>query len=102
MLSALDELPNKRLVEGELETDGEVCALGAVGAKRQIDMANIDPYARETVAATFAIPAALAAEIMYVNDDDFVYWRTEAPEARWQRVRDWVVGKIGDKARKRK
>lgn len=94
MLSALDDLPDKRLIEGELEAHGAVCAIGSVGAKRGLDMGKIDPYDRETVAGTFGIPLALAAEIMYENDEGAGYWREETPEQRWRRVRNWVAGKI--------
>jgi hypothetical protein len=90
MLAALDELADKRLIEGDLEAGGEVCALGSVGAKRGIDMAGLDSYERDVVARVFAIPESLAAEIMEINDSG---WRV-TPELRWQRVRDWVVSKI--------
>ncbi len=90
MLSALDELQNKRLTEGELVADGEVCALGSVGVRRGIDMTGLDPYDRETVAGVFGISPALAAEIMEINDRG---WRV-TPELRWQRVREWVASKI--------
>jgi hypothetical protein len=92
MLSALDDLPDKRLIDQDFVADGDVCALGAVGVKRAIDMANIDPYDRETVAGTFGIPPALAAEIMEVNDAG----RRVTPERRYLRVREWVAGKISE------
>ncbi len=91
MFAALDGLPDKRLIEGELlEVSGEVCALGAVGVKRGVDMAEIDPYDRKTVAGTFAIPQALAAEIMDINDSG---WRF-TPEQRWARVREWTASQL--------
>jgi hypothetical protein len=92
MLSALDDLPDKRLIDQDFVADGDVCALGAVGVKRAIDMANIDPYDRETVAGTFGIPPALAAKIMEVNDAG----RRVTPERRYLRVREWVAGKISE------
>ena len=91
MLAALDALPEKKLITEELEADGAVCALGSVGKARGIDMADVDPYDRETVAATFKIPHALACEIMWENDEGPY---EEAPEARFVRVRKWVEGKI--------
>jgi hypothetical protein len=94
MLAALDSLPVKCLIEGELETAGEVCALGAVGQKRGIGMTNVNPYDPKMVAGTFGISPALAAEIMYINDEGVGYWVEETPPARWQRVRNWVAGKI--------
>lgn len=43
MLEALEAMPDKRLIEEELEQNGEVCALGSVGLKRGIDMKALDP-----------------------------------------------------------
>src|SRR6266446_6206009 len=63
MLDALDSLPAPRLIDGELEAHAEVCALGAVGARRRLNMVGLDPYDRETISGTFGIPPALAAEI---------------------------------------
>ena len=93
MLTALEAMPRKRLIAGELqEADGEVCALGAVGLKRGMRMALIDPEDREQVALKFGIAIALAAEIMFENDDGG--WLIENPAARWQRMHDWVQSQI--------
>jgi len=43
MLVALDSLPAPRLIDGELEADGEACALGSVGKSRGIEMAGSIP-----------------------------------------------------------
>jgi hypothetical protein len=96
MLSALDSLTNKRLIKGELEVNGEVCAIGSVGLQRGIDMSKIDPYDinKESLSVIFGIPPALASEIMYENDEAAGYWIEESPENRWQRVRNWVESKI--------
>ena len=58
-----------------------------------MDLTQIDPDDQETVARTFGIAEAMAAEIMYVNDDDvddFVLEKVEicGPLRRWEsRVR---------------
>lgn len=92
LLAALDAMPDKKLVTDELEAeDGAVCALGALGKARGIDMANIDPHDSETVSATFDIADCLAREIVYINDE---HWTPETPEQRWQRVRKWVASQI--------
>ena len=91
LLTALDAMPAKRLILGELEKDGEVCALGSLGLKRGIDQSKIDPYDREQVAKTFGIAGALAAEVAFMNDD----WHGESPEHRWARMRVWVAEQIG-------
>lgn len=92
MLAALDALPEKRLAANELIEEGEVCAMGAVGKARGIEM-TVDPENREGVANLFGIAPAMAREIAFVNDDDFSY-RAETPEARYVRVRKWIVEQI--------
>lgn len=92
MLAALDAMPTKRLIARELELDGEVCALGCVGQQRGIDQSRIDPEDRETVAKTFGIAEAMAAEIVFINDD----FRSEPPEHRWLRMRKWVAEQLRD------
>lgn len=91
MIISLDNLPEKHLIKDELHENGEVCAIGSVGLRRNIDMTNIDPYDRETIAGTFGIAPAMAAEIMCINDDS---WTAETPEQRWARVRKWVENHI--------
>lgn len=94
MLAALDALPDKRLIADELEnSDGEVCALGSVGKKRGLDMTKIDYEDSDSVGAAFGIPRALAAEIEFINDEDFCY-RDMTPEKRFDTVRKWVASNI--------
>jgi len=91
MLAALDSLSGKRLIAGELEEAGEVCALGAVGRLRGVDMRDIDPEDYEQVAPAFNVADALAREVMFQNDEAFSH---ETPEQRWSRMRAWVVSQI--------
>lgn len=100
---ALDAMPVKRLIAGELVEDGEYCALGVLGAKRGMDMEHIDPDDSERVGKMFNIARAMAAEIVYVNDEEGAQyadvagvWRyvPESPEIRWARVRKWVDEQI--------
>ncbi len=86
MADALDILEAKRLISDELVQDGEVCALGAVGITRKIAMDGVDPYDRDMVAGLFGIAPALAAEIMFQNDD----WSYETSEHRFARMRAWI------------
>ena len=99
MLAALDALPERRLIREYLEAPAagmpfaerhDVCALGAVGRARGLNMSDLDPYEQEGVAARFGIAHAMACEIMYENDE----YRHETPEARFIRVRKWVEAEI--------
>lgn len=95
MLVALDGVADGKLIAHELvQQDGAVCAIGAVGKARGLDMSKLDPEDRETVAGTFGISPALAAEIVYMNDEWAPYWKDEAPEARFARMREWVANQI--------
>lgn len=70
--------------------EGDVCALGALGRVRKLDMSELDPDEPEGVAAAFDIASPLAREIVYMNDEG----PYETPEARWQRMRKWVASQI--------
>lgn len=119
LLSVLDSMGDKRLSAGSLiNADGQYCALGALGAARGINLTEIDPYDREAVAEAFGISEALAAEIMYFNDDaisdsKYVFVEICGPlrpwerrfacarvpvldheERRWRYMRDWVAKRI--------
>jgi hypothetical protein len=93
LVAALDAMPEKRLVsEALVRADGEVCALGALGLRRGMDLDQLDPEDRERVAAAFNIAPALAAEVVYENDEAWSY--NEAPAARWTRMRAWAVAQL--------
>jgi len=88
MKDALDALPVKRLIRDELEAGGEVCAIGAVGARRGISMNDIDPEDSASIAGAFGISHAMACEIMYENDEG--NYHNETPEQRFIRIRAWL------------
>jgi len=90
MLAALDALPEPKLIAEDLEAKGLVCAIGAVGKARGVDMSKLDPEDRETVAGVFGIAPAMVAEIVYTNDD----WVRETPEERFIRMRQWTISQI--------
>lgn len=122
LLVALDAMPDKVLVAGELEADGQFCALGVVGQARGLNLAGIDTYDVESLGPKFNIAEQLAREIMWVNDDhvsDNKWVEVEvcgpirpgypefgrhvvsmnvpnerAGNLRWQTVRKWVEAKI--------
>lgn len=89
LVAALDAMPEKRLISNELrEETGEVCAIGSVGLKRGMDMAQLDPGDPEQVGGAFGISSMLAQEIVYQNDERG-YQQT--PEERWTRMRAWAA-----------
>ena len=96
MANALEAMPEKRLIAGQLVSEnGECCAMGSVCVARSLDASSVDYEDRDQVAALFNIAPSLAAEIAYQNDDDFFgYQKRETPEARWMRMRKWVEGNL--------
>lgn len=90
MLEALDAMPERRLLCGVLECQDGVCAMGAVGRSRGVDMRWL-PSDRHTLAEAFDVAPALAAEVMYLNDERF---EDASPEQRWISMRAWVASQI--------
>lgn len=85
---ALDAMPVKRLIADELVTqEGEYCALGVLGAKRGIDMQDLDPEDGDRVGEAFGIASCMAQEIVYFNDEQYSHL---TPEKRWNAMRYWV------------
>jgi len=95
LASALDALPEKQLIAGNLVDDeGGVCALGALAEScGQLDaLAVLDCEDYEQVAGFFNVAEALAREVQYINDEAGAY--DETPAHRWKRVRAWVADHI--------
>ena len=97
LVETLDAMPTKELIRDSFSCDGGVCALGSIYAARGISPPvidydeHLDPLSEE-VGLGLGIANALAAEIMDVNDERGP--PLESAEARWQRVRRWVVYRI--------
>lgn len=88
LVESLEAMPQKRLITEELRAEnGEVCAIGAVGLKRGVDMATIDPSNPEEVAPAFGISTMLAQEIVWENDERRT---SQTPEERWERMHKWA------------
>lgn len=94
ILIALNGMPCKRLIDYDLERSGSVCAIGAAGKLRGVDMSKLDPEDVETVAGTFNVADCLAREIVYMNDE--WSYHKETPEQRYDRMRKWVRSQIKD------
>lgn len=91
MLAALDALPVPILIAGDLEANGTVCAIGAVGKARGLDMNGLDPEDAETISVKFGIATSMGREIVYTNDE---WFERCSPIARWVRMRAWVKTRI--------
>ena len=91
LIASLDAIPSHELIIEDLEHDGSVCAIGSVGRRRGIDMSELDAYDREEVARVFGIAEAMAAEIMFVNDEDY---SVKTPRQRWETVRKWAISNL--------
>lgn len=96
IIEALDAMPEKVLIAGDLENSEGVCALGAVGRVRGVSLASLDTYDYEELGAAFDIAHQLAQEVMYVNDE----W-ARTPEERWRIVREWAESKLKRKTKPR-
>lgn len=98
LVAALDQMPVKRLIDGDLESDeGEVCALGALAKAKGAALEPNDTYDYEKLGSTFNIARQLAQEVMYENDEGGPWRRPsdpETPEQRWERVRKWAASQI--------
>jgi hypothetical protein len=98
LIDGLDALPEKVLIANRLQEPetGCVCALGAVGLKRGVALAPLEPAAEdsdgETLGEAFNIARQLALEVEYVNDEGS--YRTETPRQRWERVRAWAIDNL--------
>ena len=93
--SGLDEMEIKELISGELETQGQFCALGVVGKNRWMNLDSFDKDSSEQVSKAFNIAKALAAEVARVNDiAEYSYRSNESNGQRWVRVRNWVESNI--------
>ncbi len=131
LAEALDAMPDKRLYPGSFATpEGEFCTLGVLGAKRGTkmdDLGDEDWCDTGLVGDRFGIAPAMAAEIMYLNDEYVTgtwkwseieicgpmrpYWpdwgrhtrsihvhNDNHPHERWQRMRAWVAENIAAQA----
>jgi hypothetical protein len=107
MVTALDAMPVKELITGELvRDDAHVCAIGAVAVARKLDVSDLDGTDGAKVGDRFGIARAMACEIVYQNDewqplpvrapDGGWSWPVETPAERWSRMRAWVARTLGE------
>lgn len=94
LILALDAMPIKELIDGELVQDGQVCALGAVGQMRGVEMSTLNcAWDHKGLGKAFNIAPALAQEVMYINDEGGEY-EDDTPADRWARVYAWAESQL--------
>ena len=93
LILALDALPVKELIARDLRWGDRVCALGAVGQARNLDLEAFDPDDYHALAGAFGIAEAMIREIEYENDEQ---WSTRraSPEDRWAHMRQWAEANL--------
>lgn len=91
LLAALDTMPNRRLIADELVSKGEVCAIGALGVARGIDMSEYEPDDPDSLAGVFDVAHQLVREVTYLNDEAYCY---ATPERRFELMRAWVAEQV--------
>ena len=90
MAGAMDAMPRKILIRGELvDGDGNCCAIGSVCLSRGMETDSIDYECPDSVGKSMGISWSMAAEIEFMNDE---WIETESPEGRWERMRNWIQG----------
>ena len=124
LYQALEALPQHELITGALvDRTGACCSLGAVAVARgvpvpeELGVAAFDEFGAvledsdfyDAASGLLDIHEMMAREVMYQNDDcdEFHYVpgppsdrygsaprREETPAERWQRMREWVVGRL--------
>lgn len=100
LLAQLDAMPEKRLITGELEEDGQVCTLGVITRARAIDTSKLkfddmdETDVIDQLVKKLDIAAPMVREIMFENDEGAGYWKSETPEQRFVRMRIWVESHI--------
>lgn len=93
LAAAMDAMPEKALISGELvNAEGDCCTIGVVCKARHVDVSQIDYEVPEQVGAAVGIAKQMAAEIEWMNDE-YGSW-DETPEERWKRMRRWVAAQI--------
>ncbi len=94
LVAALDALPEKRLIRGDLETEeGSVCALGALRKAKGVALEPLIESDWDELGNAFDVAPMLTREVMYENDDSFGA-HNETPEKRWLRMREWAAVNI--------
>jgi hypothetical protein len=93
LLKALDAMPDKSLITGDLVTnEGDCCTIGSVLLHRGTEDPQRYHEDNESLAGELDVAECLVREIEWMNDD---YGSIdETPSKRWERMREWVESQI--------
>jgi len=91
--AALLALPTKRLIRGYLESNGDVCAVGALARyKKHNPIADVDStYQTERIGVECGMPRLVAWEVVAQND---IIMEEGTPEQRYTDMLKWVQKQI--------
>ncbi len=99
LATALDKMPEKKLAAHSFQRGGDPCSWGALALHRGVDMADLEPEVdhewgaemvdRDLVGSRLDVAPAMAAEVMFMNDEGC--YGVETPQERWLRMRAWVA-----------
>jgi len=93
LAAEMDAMPERVLIEGELiDAEGNCCAIGVVCKARGLDVTKVDDHEPDEVGALVGISRQMAAEIAYMNDEEWSHSQTL--EQRWTRMRKWVAEQL--------
>lgn len=111
LIAALDAMPVKELIYGQLiDEGGRVCALGALSRHRGMDTKKQDDlrqsceedgdegFYNESLACDFDVATPLIQELQYTNDEVWFQYeekpteqtQQDKNERRWRVVRAWA------------
>ena len=92
--AALLALPDKRLIHELLEDEeGGVCAIGAYGKHKGIDLSKFDVDSdTDEVGIAGGMPALVAWKVVEMNDLEFD--GSVTPEQRYEKMLAWVESKL--------
>lgn len=94
LLTALDAMPEKRLIaDGFITSDG-CCAMGSIAQHEAIELPEVNDDDHDAFAKFFDIAPSMVAEVAFINDE--MPYRPEPPEERWVRMRTWVASQISE------
>lgn len=90
--AALLALPEKRLIHGAAEENGEVCAIACYGQRKGVDLSKFHAYSEsDRIGVAGGMPRLVAWKVVEMNDEEF---DRETPEQRYEKMFAWVRSQL--------